>query len=210
MNVKDISGKKFEKSAFGYKTDDVDDFLRDIGIEMAQLQKDKDEAEKKIAVLADKVREYRNDEDALKDALLGAQRQGHKVVEEAQIEASKILDDAREKAKEIAGDIEIKIEQEKIKLANMQKEVSDFKASLLSLYKNHLDLITAMPDAEEESYEEEDEEDTSLPVDEAAGEVSEDSDDEINEEEIAGFPFSTPTPSTAESRYGELKFGQKH
>lgn len=208
MNVKDISGKKFEKSAFGYKTDDVDDFLRDIGIEMAQLQKEVEDAEKKNKVLADKVLEYRQDEDALKDALLGAQRQGHKVLEEAQIEASKILDDARENAKEIAGDIEIKIENEKIKLANMQKEVSDFKANLLALYKSHLDLITAMPEAEEQE-DDEDEEDTSLPVDEAASEVTEDSDVE-DDEESNDFPFSTPVSSTAESRYGELKFGQKH
>ena len=44
MNAKDIITRKFEKATFnGYKTDDVDDFLREVSNEYAQLQKDKSE-----------------------------------------------------------------------------------------------------------------------------------------------------------------------
>lgn len=71
MNAKDILSRRFEKATFnGYKTDDVDEFLREISSEYSQLQKDKNELERKLEVLADKIREYRDDEDALKDALL--------------------------------------------------------------------------------------------------------------------------------------------
>ena len=70
MNAKDILSRRFEKATFnGYKTDDVDEFLRELSSEFAQLQKDKNELERKLEVLADKIREYRDDEDALKDYL---------------------------------------------------------------------------------------------------------------------------------------------
>ncbi len=62
--------------------DDVDQFLREVVEECALLKKEKDDVDRKIEVLADKVREYRNDEDAL-PKLTGAQRQGHQVVNEA-------------------------------------------------------------------------------------------------------------------------------
>ena len=91
MNAKDIITRKFEKATFnGYKTDDVDDFLREVSNEYAQLQKDKSELERKLEVLADKIREYRDDEDALKDALLLAQKQGNAIVSESRASADKI------------------------------------------------------------------------------------------------------------------------
>lgn len=91
MNAKDILARRFEKATFnGYKTDDVDEFLREISSEYAQLQKEKNELERKLEVLADKIREYRDDEDALKDALLMAQKQGNQIINEAKTSAEKL------------------------------------------------------------------------------------------------------------------------
>lgn len=116
MNAKDIITRKFEKATFnGYKTDDVDDFLREVSNEYAQLQKDKSELERKLEVLADKIREYRDDEDALKDALLLAQKQGNAIVSESRASADKLrketnetvtkqLADAKEKSEKMIKD----------------------------------------------------------------------------------------------------------
>lgn len=116
MNAKDILSRRFEKATFnGYKTDDVDEFLRELSSEFAQLQKDKNELERKLEVLADKIREYRDDEDALKDALLLAQKQGNQIVSESKAAAEKLreetnaavekqLKEAQEKAGKITSD----------------------------------------------------------------------------------------------------------
>ena len=149
MNFREINSKKFEKSAFGYKPDDVDEFFKEVSLSFAQLQKDKEDCEKKIDVLADKVRDYMRDEEVIKEALLGAQRQGRQVIDESQQVSARIIAEANEKADQIISQTKIQLEKEKICLANIQKEVSNFKAKLLSLYKNHLDLITAMPDADD-------------------------------------------------------------
>lgn len=120
MNAKDIITRKFEKATFnGYKTDDVDDFLREISNEYAQLQKDKSELERKLEVLADKIREYRDDEDALKDALLLAQKQGNAIVSESKASAEKLKKETNEAvAKQLA--------ETKEKSEKMIKDADDY------------------------------------------------------------------------------------
>lgn len=199
ISVKEISLKKFEKAAFGYKPDEVDEFLKDIAADLQQLQRGKEDCEKKIDVLADKVREYMKDEDALKDALLGAQRSGRQVMETAQLTADKILLEANEQADKIVGQTKIQLEREKNGLLAMQKEVSEFKAKLLGLYKNHLDLITAMPDADYEI------ENVAEEISSTIADITEDEPDSVQQRTSEKAPFSRP--NSAESRYSDLKFG---
>ena len=98
MNAKEISSRKFDRGFNGYKTDEVDEFLKEIAAEFSQLQKDNRDLEKKLEVLADKVREYRDDEDALKEALLGAQKQGRDAIAAAKEKAKEIIEEAQNKA----------------------------------------------------------------------------------------------------------------
>ena len=116
MNAKDILARRFEKATFnGYKTEDVDEFLRELSSEFAQLQKEKNVLERKLEVLADKIREYRDDEDALKDALLMAQKQGNQIISDSKAAADKLkketdetvtkqLADAKEKSEKMIKD----------------------------------------------------------------------------------------------------------
>ena len=203
MNYREISSKKFDKSAFGYRPDDVDEFFKEVSLSFAQLQKEKEDCEKKIDVLADKVRDYMRDEEVIKEALLGAQRQGRQVIDESQQVSSRIIAEANEKADQIISQTKIQLEKEKICLANMQKEVSDFKAKLLSLYKNHLDLITAMPDADDvELLPEQPHTEEAVHQEEVQDEKSYSSDTKKH-----NFPFSSPSSSSTDGRYSDLKFG---
>ncbi len=155
ISAKDITAKQFDKATFGYKPEDVDDFLREVAMTIAQLQKDKEETEKKMEVLVDKVREYKSDEEALKAALIGAQKQGRLVIAEAEETAKKIIADANYEADRIVGSTRIDIVKEKECLARMQQEVSDFKSNLLEMYREHLEKITNIPDYDTDDEEEE-------------------------------------------------------
>ena len=169
INAKEVSSKRFEKAAFGYKQEDVDDYLRELSVEIAQLIKEKDDCDKKLDVLADKIRDYMKDEEALKDALLGAQRQGHKVVEEAKETAEKIIAEANAKSDEILSNTKIQLEREKKILANTQKTSAEFKRDLLELYKEHISLINNIPNfIDEEEEAEEDVEETEETAEETA------------------------------------------
>ena len=127
MNAKDIVTKTFEKAKLGggYKAEEVDEFLRDVSVEYKKLENENAELEKKLEVLAAKIREYRNDEDALRDALLIAKKQGIAVVNEAKEEAAKInkeANDAAAKTKKDADDYSAK------KRAEADKTLADAKA----------------------------------------------------------------------------------
>ncbi len=112
MNAKEIVTKKFEKAAFnGYKPDDVDEYLKEVSDEFAQLQKDKGELERKLEVLADKIREYRDDEDALRDALLVAQKQGNAIVAESKASAEKLTKETNETVTKQLADAKTKSER---------------------------------------------------------------------------------------------------
>ena len=224
LSVKDINNKRFEQARPGYNTEEVDDFLRQIAQDIAQYQREKEEAEKKIEVLVESVREYKRDEEALKDALVGAQKQGRAVVSEAQAKADEILSAARAKSEEIIGSTKIQLEKEKNCLVKMQQEVSDFKANLLNMYKQHLEQITAIPDYEDEDSDEEEAEApvsaepaAAAPVQEAAAQQPEQNMEATRvmenpyRQERSPLPFGEPAvpgAARAENKFGELKFGQ--
>lgn len=227
VSIKDINNKQFEQARPGYKTEEVDSFLHEIAMQMAQYQRDKDEAEKKIEVLVESVREYKKDEDALKDALIGAQKQGRAIVAEAQSKAAEILADANARAKEIMGSTTVQLEKEKRCLVKMQQEVSDFKATLLSMYKQHLEQITNIPDFDDDESEDAAEsvpmpapapvqQEQPAPVQTPVPQPEENMDatrviDNPFKTEKSPFPFDEPasvSASRTESKFGELKFGQ--
>ena len=98
ISASEIHELRFEKAAFGYKQEDIDEFLNRLEQEVEIANQELEESNSKIQILADKVREYMRDEDALKDALLGAQKEGHRIVDEANDRAEQIIADAKQKA----------------------------------------------------------------------------------------------------------------
>jgi cell division initiation protein len=161
ITSKDVRNKRFEKAAFGYKQEEIDEFFAQLEAELDEMERERAEANNKIQVLADKVREYMRDEDALKDALLGAQKQGHLVIADAQEKADQIMAEAQEKAAALEDEAvrqhDLKMEQnraeiarEKEALIEAQRQVADFKKSLFDMYKSHLELISSMPETVDE------------------------------------------------------------
>ena len=110
MEAADIIDKKFNKGLNGYKMEEVDEFLQEVSSAFLELKKQNEEMEKKMEVLADKIKEYRNDEEAIKEALLGAQKQSSAVLSTAKEKSDKLISEAKEKS-----DAMIKAAEEKVK-----------------------------------------------------------------------------------------------
>lgn len=85
----------------GYRADEVDEFLEQAANYVDALNREKAQLMEKLQVLAEKVEEYRQDEDSIKTALLSAQRMGDKVMREAKEQSEKILEEANATSKEI-------------------------------------------------------------------------------------------------------------
>lgn len=149
LSVNDILSKKFEKAAVGgYRVDEVNLFLNDIYEFVNSLLDEKEELEEKMAVLADRLEEYRSDEDSLRAALIGAQKLGDSVVKEAKAKAELIIGEATANAETLLADAQRNIQRETVALAQIQREVASFKNKLLVLYKAHIELIDKLPEEE--------------------------------------------------------------
>ena len=184
LTPSDISNKKFEKAAFGYRPEEVDAFLSEIIGSYNEMYQEKNAAEEKLLVLADKLEEYRANEDSLKTVLLGAQKLGENIVRDSKAKAEVLLADAENQVKQVFAESESKIIKEKETLATLQKETAEFKKQLLAMYRQHLELISLMPESNEEKVSEETEEATEETEEAAEETVEEITAEEFSEEEI--------------------------
>ena len=155
MTPQEIRTVTFDKVMRGYRTEDVDALLQQIAQQMEQLQAEKESTEKKLYVLAQKVEEYRKDEDNLKTALLNAQRMGENVIKEAKQKAESILREAGIKAEDITCAALEQVSEEQLELERVKAEVAQFKNSVLSLYKQHIESLSTLPGDEPAEPEEE-------------------------------------------------------
>lgn len=95
MNPRDIKDARFEKATFGYKSEDVDEFLKKVADSYADALRTSQENEAKILKLVEKINEYREDEDAIKQTLLTAQKSANQILSNAKAEAEKLISDAK-------------------------------------------------------------------------------------------------------------------
>ena len=146
LNPNDIAGKKFDKSmGRGYKADEVDGYLVQLSNEVGALFAEKSELEQKLVVLAEKLEEYKQDEESLRSALVGAQKLGDSVVRDAKAKAASIIEEANARANRIVENSKQAVENQKNGFLRMQREVATFKSKLQLLYKQHLELISSIP-----------------------------------------------------------------
>lgn len=142
----DINTKKFEKSAFGYRVDDVDTYLTAVAEDYAKILHDNNELENKMVVLADRLEEYRKEENSLSAALLGAQKMSDSLLREAKDKAEQIISEANLKAQRLVEAAQKQVLFERNELVRVQREIGLFKSNLLNMYKSQMDLVRALPD----------------------------------------------------------------
>lgn len=82
-----------------YSADEVDAFLKSVADSYEESLNQNKELIKKISILADKIESYRNDEEAIKLALLDAHRMSETINRNAKTKADDILTDAETRSK---------------------------------------------------------------------------------------------------------------
>ncbi len=82
-----------------YNADEVDVFLKTVADSYEESLNQNKELIKKISILADKIENYRNDEEAIKLALLDAHRMAETINKNAKTKADDILSDAETRSK---------------------------------------------------------------------------------------------------------------
>lgn len=94
-----IKNHHFEASGRNaYKADGVDRFFEEVADSYEQMFRENGEMYKKISLLAERLEEYRNDEDNIRNALLTAQRMAEQIQREAREKSDALVADAQARA----------------------------------------------------------------------------------------------------------------
>ena len=142
ITPQDIREKTFEKAVFGgYDMASVDSFLEELASDLALLQKENGVLKAKMKVLVDKVDEYRGSEDALRSAVLSAQKMGIQIEREAREKADGILTAAKADAERITADAQTELEAERARLAQTKSESVRFLDSMDLLCRRQLEFL---------------------------------------------------------------------
>lgn len=138
----DIKEKTFEKAVFGgYDMASVDAFLETLSEDLALLQKENATLKAKMKILVDKVEDYRSNEDAIRLAVLSAQRLGGTIEQEARDKAAAILADAQAEADRLTGGARLELESEQDRLAAAKEASSRFVETMEVLCNRQLSFL---------------------------------------------------------------------
>jgi cell division initiation protein len=97
-------------------------------------------------VLAEKVEEYRSQENILHNAFINAEKMKESVLAEARQTSEILLRDAQTKADRILDSATGRVDTERANYEALQQEVAKFKNTILDVYKSHLGIIASLPD----------------------------------------------------------------
>ena len=147
----EVSEKVFPKASFGsggYNMTSVDEFLDALTEDYTALFKENMALKTKLKVLAEKVEEYRSTEEAMRQALLTAQKMASKLVQEAQAEKEQLLADARTEAQNEIHRLDAERQGAEQKLAMAQQKTAEFIRRSQELCHAQTDFLQSLPELE--------------------------------------------------------------
>ena len=101
LTPQEVSNHAFAKAVMGgYNMAMVDEFLDELTDDYTSLYKENAALKAKLKVLVDKVEEYRSTEEAMRKALMTAQRMADTMVKEAEQKKAELLQQAEGEARQ--------------------------------------------------------------------------------------------------------------
>jgi len=145
LTPQEVSDRAFQKASFGgYNMGQVDEFLDVLTADYSALYNENTVLKGKMKVLVDKVEEYRSTEEAMRKALMAAQRMADDLVKEAEEKKAEILRQAEQDLKERMGGLSSEIEAEQFRLEKAQQATAAFVAKVRTLHAQEEELLSRL------------------------------------------------------------------
>ena len=145
LTPQEVKCHAFQRASFGgYNMGQVDEFLDILTEDYTALYNDNAVLKSKMKVLVDKVEEYRATEEAMRKALMTAQRMADELVCEAEAKKDTILAEAEEKAAERVAELAGMVEAEEFRLATAKKNTADFVEQMRTLYTEQVQFLAKL------------------------------------------------------------------
>ena len=145
LTPQEVAEHAFQKASFGgYNMAMVDEFLDQVTADYTSLYKENATLKAKMKVLADKIEEYRSTEEAMRKAMLSAQRMADQMVAEAEEKVDTIIAEAEAQAREKITSIRQEVESEQLRLTAAQNATAAYIAKLKDLYQNQMEYLSSL------------------------------------------------------------------
>ena len=145
LTPQEVSEHAFAKASFGgYNMAMVDEFLDVLTVDYTTLYKENATLKAKMKVLVDKVEEYRSTEEAMRKALLTAQKMADDMVAQAESKKAEMLQNAEAEAKARMAELAQGIRDEQLRLTAAQNATTAYVAKLRELYQHELDYLNGL------------------------------------------------------------------
>ena len=198
LTPQEVSEHAFTKAFNGYNMSMVDEFLDILTADYTTLYKENATLKAKMKVLVEKVEEYRSTEDAMRKALMTAQKMADDLVAEAESKRNQLLQSAEADAKARMAELQQSIRDEQMRLMAAQQSTAAYVGKLKELYQHEMDflnglshLTAAAPAAD--------------PVEDTARDIEENMERLLQQEQAEDTTdLSAPEPGKESSLYDEL------
>lgn len=144
LTPQEVSEHAFTKSFNGYNMTMVDEFLDILTADYTTLYKENATLKAKMKVLVEKVEEYRSTEDAMRKALMTAQKMADDLVAEAESKRSQLMQNAEVDAKARMAELQQSIRDEQMRLVAAQQSTASYVAKLKELYQHEMDFLSGL------------------------------------------------------------------
>ena len=142
LTPQEVSERAFPKASFGgYNMAQVDEFLDVLTEDYSALYSENAVLKSKMKVLVEKVEEYRSTEEAMRKALMAAQRMADDLVKEAEQKRAQILEEAEAEAGRKVEAIRQEEEAERFRLESAQKETASYVAQVRALHAKAVEYL---------------------------------------------------------------------
>lgn len=137
----ELEKTEFRKAIKGYNTVDVKEHLDFIIDKYTELYRAYSELEQKYAETCAELVTYKNNEDAIRRALVYAQNNKKKILEDASRRSQIILRSAKDNCEKIISGFKEQIQREKNTLTILKAQVEQFKQKVFAEYQQHIEYL---------------------------------------------------------------------
>lgn len=134
ISAKDLKNVDLAVANSGYVTKDVDKLLNEAANTIEAYQRENKELYHKLEVLASKIEEYRSEEDAIKTALVTAQKMADKIKKESKDAAALLIESSEAEAKQ-------KMDTANTEAEAIVRKARDYSANLINNKTNEANEI---------------------------------------------------------------------
>lgn len=145
LTPQEVSERAFQKAFFGgYNMSQVDEFLDILTGDYSALFNENAVLKNKMKVLVDKVEEYRSTEDAMRKALLAAQKMADDMVKEAEQKKDELLARTEQDADTRRAELTKGLETEEYRLKKAQEHTAAFVEKVRALHAQEAEYLSRL------------------------------------------------------------------